>query len=161
MERESRGMNYDSLSKRTEAAGCKIHASALWKIEKGDPPRRITVDELVVLSKVFGVPMAELVTDPELQLPGHAIELAEKAAAAFLDAYQLSMEAEDAARRAGELMEQLRSAIGDRHELAAHIAEAVDANHPEWAVGLEEHHISQMVVEALRAIATGEEQGNA
>jgi hypothetical protein len=35
-------------------AGCNIQASAIYKIEKVDPARRITVDELIALARVFG-----------------------------------------------------------------------------------------------------------
>ena len=63
-ERDARGWSYDGLAQRMTEAGCSIQASALFKIEKGDPPRRITVDELVALGRVFRVPPADLLIDP-------------------------------------------------------------------------------------------------
>lgn len=65
-EREARGMSYEGLASRMTKAGCAIQASAIYKIEKTDPPRRITVDELVAFSQVFAVPVEQLLLPPEL-----------------------------------------------------------------------------------------------
>jgi transcriptional regulator with XRE-family HTH domain len=65
-EREYRGMSYEALAKAMTAAGCSIQASAIFKIEKGDPPRRITVDELVAFADVFEVEVADLLTPVEV-----------------------------------------------------------------------------------------------
>jgi len=58
-EREARGWSRESLAKRVTDVGCPIDATAIWKIEKGDPPRRIVVNELVALSRVFGTTFME------------------------------------------------------------------------------------------------------
>lgn len=65
-ERESRGMTYDGLAKRLTDAGCAIQPSAIYKIEKADPPRRITVDELVAFSAVFETSVEDLLKPLEL-----------------------------------------------------------------------------------------------
>lgn len=65
-ERERRGWTYEALAKRMSDAGCAMHATAVFKIEKGDPPRRITVNELVALSEVFGIQVGELLLPPAL-----------------------------------------------------------------------------------------------
>ncbi|HEX2361561.1 MAG TPA: helix-turn-helix transcriptional regulator [Jiangellaceae bacterium] len=65
-EREQRGWSYAGLAQRMTAQGCSIDQSALYKIEKGRPRRRISVDELVALSEVFAVPVHELLAPPEL-----------------------------------------------------------------------------------------------
>lgn len=67
-ERQRLGMSLDGLAKRMADAGCPIHASAIYKIEKGDPPRRITVDELVAFSAVLDIPITELLLPPEAVL---------------------------------------------------------------------------------------------
>jgi transcriptional regulator with XRE-family HTH domain len=67
-EREKRGMSYEGLASRMGLEGCAIQASALYKIEKGEPPRRITVDELVALSRVFGLSSEELLEPVEAVL---------------------------------------------------------------------------------------------
>jgi len=65
-ERERRAMTYEGLAARMTKAGCPIQASALYKIEKSDPPRRITVDELVAFSEVFATPVQDLLLPPEV-----------------------------------------------------------------------------------------------
>lgn len=64
-ERGERGMSYAGLAKRMTAVGCAIDQSAIYKIEKGEPRRRVTVDELVALSKVFDLDIGELLVPPE------------------------------------------------------------------------------------------------
>lgn len=75
MEREARGWTNDGLAKRMTDAGCPMSGSAIFKIEKGDPPRRIVVDELVAFSKVFGVPVQDLLVPPEIADRAELIKL--------------------------------------------------------------------------------------
>jgi len=63
-ERKQRGWTLDGLASRMSSAGCPINASAIYKIESADPPRRVTVDELVALRIAFGFDTTE-----ELLLP--------------------------------------------------------------------------------------------
>ena len=65
-ERDARGWTNDGLAKRMTDAGCPMTGSAIFKIEKAEPRRRIVVDELVAFAKVFAVPMEELLLSPEL-----------------------------------------------------------------------------------------------
>ncbi|CAN5121274.1 hypothetical protein BH11ACT1_BH11ACT1_19350 [soil metagenome] len=65
-ERDARTMTNDGLAKRMTDEGCAMTGSAIFKIEKGEPRRRIVVDELVAFSKVFGVPIEELLLPPEV-----------------------------------------------------------------------------------------------
>src|SRR5206468_3991414 len=51
-EREAHGWSYEGLAKRMTDAGFPIQSTAIFKIEKGKPPRRITVDEMVGFAKV-------------------------------------------------------------------------------------------------------------
>ena len=66
LECQRRDMSYAGLAKRMTDAGCPINQSALYKIEQGQPRRRITVDELVALAKVFETSVEDLLTDPML-----------------------------------------------------------------------------------------------
>lgn len=52
-ERKEHGLSHEALAKKMTDAGCKIQGSAIYKIEKADPPRRITVDELTAFAEVF------------------------------------------------------------------------------------------------------------
>lgn len=74
-ERESRRMSYEGLASRLSSAGCPIQASAIYKIEKANPPRRITVDELVAFSQVFGVSVEQLLLPPEVVASRELAEL--------------------------------------------------------------------------------------
>lgn len=61
-ERQLRGWSYETLAERMTNAGCSIQGSAIYKIEKGNPRRRITVDELLAFAKVFEVTLDNLLT---------------------------------------------------------------------------------------------------
>ena len=75
--REAKGWSLEGLAKRMTDAGCAINQSAIYKIEQGQPRRRITVDELVAFSRVFDMSVEDLLTAPEL--------LASKQVAPLLD----------------------------------------------------------------------------
>lgn len=74
-ERESRGMTYEGLAALMTKAGCPIQPSAIYKIEKAEPPRRITVDELVAFAEVFAVPVQNLLLPPELAARDDLVQL--------------------------------------------------------------------------------------
>ena len=63
-DRPDRKWTNDGLAKRMTDAGCPMTGSAIFKIEKGEPRRRIVVDELVTFAKVFAIPMEELLIPP-------------------------------------------------------------------------------------------------
>jgi len=46
--------------------GCPINQTAIWKIENGEPPRRITYDEALAFAAVFDTSLDELSLDPEV-----------------------------------------------------------------------------------------------
>lgn len=64
-ERDAKGWTNDGLAKRMTDAGCPMTGSAIFKIEKGEPRRRIVVDELVAFAAVFGIPVDQLLLPPE------------------------------------------------------------------------------------------------
>lgn len=59
-EREARGWTYEGTAKRMTNIGCPIQPTAIYKIEKGQPRRRISVDELVAFAKVFDFDVEEM-----------------------------------------------------------------------------------------------------
>ena len=65
-EREARGWSLEGLAKRMTDAGCPIDQSAIFKIERTTPRRRIVVDEMVAFSQVFGIPLEELLIPPSV-----------------------------------------------------------------------------------------------
>ena len=117
-ERDSRGMSYEGLALRLTKVGCPIQASAIYKIEKGDPPRRITVDELVAFAEVFGVPVEELLLPPELVTKKELVGLVTAWDAARIEASRAQEAAEaawdalrDYARTHPEIEEEIEKAI--------------------------------------------------
>lgn len=77
-EREKRGWKQVALAARMSALGCPLTQSAISKIENEDPPRRITVDELVAFSQVFEISAEELLLPPELVADHEALALLEE-----------------------------------------------------------------------------------
>jgi hypothetical protein len=81
-EREKRGMSYEALAKAMTEAGCKIHATAIHKVEKGDKQtgklRRILVNELTAFAEVFELSVIDLLKPMELVEEERAAELLAK-----------------------------------------------------------------------------------
>jgi transcriptional regulator with XRE-family HTH domain len=104
-ERARQRMSLEGLATRMTKAGCAINQSAIYKIEQGQPRRRITVDELVAFSRVFGLPLDDLLTDPVLVRAGQIAPLLE-------EYWQLRVKFAEAGteylRRTTEIMEQVR-----------------------------------------------------
>lgn len=75
MERQARGWSYKTLADEMTRAGCSIAPASVYKVEKGDPPRRITVDELLALAQVFELEVTDLLTPIELIRADRAREL--------------------------------------------------------------------------------------
>jgi transcriptional regulator with XRE-family HTH domain len=65
-ERERRSWSYEALARHVTDAGVPVAGSALHRIEKGSPRRRVTVDELLALADVFEVSVEELLMPVEL-----------------------------------------------------------------------------------------------
>lgn len=123
-ERERLGMSYAGLAERMTRAGCPINQSALYKIEKGVPPRGISVSELVALSDVFGVPVQDLLLPVDLVLTARTRELLSKWDEAVI-------EATEASSRAEEAWTQLRAHLAE-HPAAIERLEEVARSWAEW-----------------------------
>lgn len=59
-ERDRRGWSPGGLAALMTKAGYPLNQSSVWKIENGQPRRKITVDEMIGFSKVFEIPIDEL-----------------------------------------------------------------------------------------------------
>jgi len=93
-EREARGWTNEGLAKRMSDSGCPMTGSAIFKIEKAEPRRRIVVDELVAFAKVFELPLDELLLAPEA--------VANREVARLVVGWNKADQAADAARAARE-----------------------------------------------------------
>lgn len=98
-EREARGWTYEGMAKRMTDVGCAIQSSAIYKIEKGDPPRRVTVDELVAMSAVLGIDLPELLLPMEVVQSREQVALVEQLTQVGLQIQTLAAEWYDLWRR--------------------------------------------------------------
>ncbi|MGW4806259.1 MULTISPECIES: helix-turn-helix domain-containing protein [unclassified Kitasatospora] len=80
LERELRGWSTGELAKRMTEAGYPINQSSVWRIESGEPRRRINLDEAIGFAKVFDLTLEDFLgpsTSPEekimQQLADHVI----------------------------------------------------------------------------------------
>jgi transcriptional regulator with XRE-family HTH domain len=70
LEREVRGWSTVKLAEEMAAAGHPINQSAIWRIERGKPRRRVNLDEALGFCKVFDITMQDLIGPPgELATP--------------------------------------------------------------------------------------------
>jgi transcriptional regulator with XRE-family HTH domain len=139
-ERERRGWTYEGTAKRLTVAGCPIQGSAIYKIEKGNPRRRISVDELVAFAKVFDVDTSDLLIPPEL--------IAEH-------------EALDAVRELEQKIQVLAAITGECFEAVERIiklANAVGQEHAQRAVHLLQEKVFSVVEQIIKLSKENEEK---
>lgn len=74
-ERERRSWTYEGIARRLTEVGCPIQGSAIYKIEKGQPRRRISVDEFVAFAEIFEIERDELLIPLELRAEHEALDL--------------------------------------------------------------------------------------
>ncbi|MDP9093410.1 MAG: helix-turn-helix domain-containing protein [Actinomycetota bacterium] len=78
MERDHRGMSYAGLAKRMTDLGIPMQKTTIFKIEKGDPPRRVSIDELVGFARVFDLEIDEILRPPSELMEAYVVELIER-----------------------------------------------------------------------------------
>ncbi|MDH6123176.1 helix-turn-helix transcriptional regulator [Kitasatospora sp. GP82] len=86
LEREVRGWSTTELAARMTKAGVPMNQTAVWRIENGNPRRKITLDEALGFARVFELPLEELMSPP---LEGVDIEgrrVVQEAVEAFYEA---------------------------------------------------------------------------
>lgn len=112
---EQRGWKYAELADRMTAEGCPIQTSALYKLQ-GEPPRRVTVDELVALANVFDLTTDDLLRPIELV----EREWAEDVAADFIAATRDLDDAQAGILRAALRLADVGRKSPDLYEYVAH-----------------------------------------
>jgi transcriptional regulator with XRE-family HTH domain len=83
LEREKRALSYEALAGLMTDAGCAMAGTAIFRIETGNPRRRITVDELVAFAAVFDTTVEDLLAPVEVARKERARRLVAKAFTAF------------------------------------------------------------------------------
>lgn len=86
LEREVRGWSTTELAERVTRAGVKMNQTAVWRIENGSPRRRINLDEALAFSRVFELPLEELMSPPLEGLDIDSRRLVQEAVEAFYEA---------------------------------------------------------------------------
>jgi transcriptional regulator with XRE-family HTH domain len=74
-ERELRGWSPALLAQKMTEAGCPMAQSSIWKMEHGNPHRKITLDETLCFARVFGTSLDDLLLPPELRTDRKALRL--------------------------------------------------------------------------------------
>ncbi|MFF2013709.1 helix-turn-helix transcriptional regulator [Streptomyces sp. NPDC058195] len=91
LEREVRGWSTTELAERVTKAGVKMNQTAVWRIENGEPRRRINLDEALAFSRVFELPLEELMSPPLEGIDMEGRRLVQEA----VEAYYESRDAQD------------------------------------------------------------------
>lgn len=107
-ERELRGWSPAKLAEVMTASGCKMHTSAVYKLEDTEKPRVLTATELIAAAKAFDMTLEELCVPIELVQKRRAQELIEELEAAderFIEGIESDLNA---------LIELMRLAAEDR-----------------------------------------------
>jgi transcriptional regulator with XRE-family HTH domain len=121
-EREGRGLSYEALAKLMTDEGCPLVGSAIYRIEKGDPPRHITVDELVAFANVFDTTVPDLLLPMELVRKESARELVERT----LDVYRALPAATSELYNLCKKFYELQQSDPELHEFSANQWVAAD-----------------------------------
>jgi transcriptional regulator with XRE-family HTH domain len=120
-ERNARRWSYETLAQRMTEAGVPMNQSAIQKIEKGTPRRRITVDELLGFAKVFDTNVCDLLLNRSIGEDAHAAQLFQRWQEAEEEVEKARLRA-DVAHRAFEehtglypdLMQRIKQAASER-----------------------------------------------
>lgn len=110
MERELRGWSYDKLAFQLTSAGRPTDQATVYKMEKGKPRRKVTVDELVAFSDIFGLSVDQLLSDPDVAAETHALRDFERYVRASQAAAAAVAKANEAADRVLRSVEQSKRA---------------------------------------------------
>ncbi len=113
MERAARSWTLEGLAKRMTDVGCPIQPSAIYKVERANPPRRIVVDELVAYSKVFDVPVGEMLLDPIFVSVRGAFSLLARFDQCQERLSKLERESDETGREMRQLAQQISELVED------------------------------------------------
>ncbi|MFJ9606385.1 helix-turn-helix domain-containing protein [Kitasatospora sp. NPDC101176] len=122
LEREYLGWSTGELAKRMTAAGYPMNQSSVWRIESGEPRRRINLDEAIGFAKVFGLPLEEFLGPPESSSNKHIADVTD----VVLDMYRRLLDLMKSTGEAFKLVDQY-NAMFPQHagELNDRIARAI------------------------------------
>jgi transcriptional regulator with XRE-family HTH domain len=117
-ERRLRGLSYEGLAAAMTNVGCPIQGSAIFRIEKGDPPRRVTVNELMALAIVFETSIEDLLTPVEILDERQLKDLLERVLTAWEDMVE-------AGTRLHALADQVQALTEGKPEFNEYVSEVL------------------------------------
>lgn len=132
--RDQRGFTNESLARRMTDAGCPIRDSAIYKIEKGTPPRRITVDELFGFAAAFEMPVTDLLIwgsgNPlrESTVPRHLQDLE----VLFQRFSELEREAEKVRGQRARVLQDLKDVLHESRDVFESFRELMASPDYDW-----------------------------
>ena len=136
-ELDARKWSPANLAERLTSAGCSIQTSAVYKVIDGDPPRRISVDELVALSRVLDTTVEDLLTPVEVLDKKRAQEV-ERALVQSMN------DLNNAVNRVSEAWVELYSLAADDSELYEYVV-----NHLNGPTGMDRSPLFEVLGEVL------------
>lgn len=163
-ERERARYSYAGLAQRMTDLGCAIDASAIYKIEKSDPPRRITVDELVGFAAVFGLEVDELLVPPVKVVGSEVAELLDKHQALTDEIQRLELERAGLGTRIFQLLATRQTAeLVASMDLWPAIRDVFYAGRPDLELGMAEtfHDLSKRAPEQQKGKRSGKRRKKA
>lgn len=90
--RKDKKMTYEALATAMTEAGRPMTRDAIHRIENGKPRRKVSVDELVALTKVFGLSFEDLLMPMELVNQKRAADLLRRSAVVNSQLNELAVE---------------------------------------------------------------------
>jgi transcriptional regulator with XRE-family HTH domain len=112
-EREQRGWTMEALAQRMKDAGCPIHHTAVYKIEKGRPQRTVSFEEAVGFATVFGLTLDELAVPPLMARNREARRLLDELFAATKAGQEAAARITEAEARLGHLLRDVPELVGE------------------------------------------------
>jgi transcriptional regulator with XRE-family HTH domain len=127
-ERERRNWSQGELARQITTAGVPMQQQAVWKIENGDPPRKISYGEAIAFCRVFGIEnVADLGQPPESLITREMHGLIDEVQELSALRSKLIDQAKTLKRRVLRLSETSRSTGSDGDDLSAMLTEMVAA----------------------------------
>jgi len=133
-------MSYAGLAKRMTDIGMPMQKTTIFKIEEGDPPRSVSIDELIGFATVFDMDVAPLLLPIELVNERRATEALAAARKTAREITRAVLDLHAQWQRVTELG-AYRIPTQQRHTFGAYLGEACDAE-----------SVPEKIAEALRKL---------
>jgi len=100
-ERLRRGWSTEEVARRMTDAGCPLNQSAVWRIENGEPRRKITLDESLGFARIFETDLSDMMGSPHDAMAQQITDLIERMKVTSEELQQLRRSLVDAVVAAG------------------------------------------------------------